>query len=935
MQKTLRFYLSFLLLAAGLTVFGQDKALPVDSTVRIGTLSNGLTYYIRFNDFHKGQANFYIAQKVGSVQEEEEQRGLAHFLEHMCFNGTTHFPDNRLREYLESIGVKFGTNLNAYTSFDQTVYNIDNVPVTVAGALDSCLMILHDWSCDLTLDDAEIDKERGVIHEEWRTRRSPIMRMYDDVLPVLLKDSKYAYRMPIGLMSVVDNFSYQTLRDYYHKWYRPDLQGIIVVGDVDVDVVEQKIKALFGPVRLPENPAERVYYEVPDNVEPLIAVAKDKEQEQLQAMISFKHDVYPADRKNTEAYFKSTLVEYFSTSMLNNRFSELLHQVDPPFQAAKSDDGNYLVAKTKDAFSVSFASATEGFSKAFGAVLEELERVRRYGLTQGEFDRMILDYKDKLENYYLERNKLENKSFVKDYLNNFLDNSPVMSREQEYILTNRVLSEITLDDLNSCFSGWLTGTENIAMVVFSPDKDGVAVPEVADIRAQLDASGKAEVAPYVDKMPEGDLMDFEPEAGKVVKTGKGKFGSTIWNLSNGARVILKPTDLKENQIKMMAISPGGTSMYDDDEIINLTLMSNVVALGGLGNFNSVQLDKVLSGKSASVRSTVATLREGMVGYSTPKDFETMMQLIYLRFTAPRKDSVAYNSFMTRMKVKLEGEEKDPETALSDSLLIGMFDHHPRALSLKPEHLDEVDYDRCMEIYKERFADAGDFTFYLVGNFDPDSIRPDVEKYLGGLPSLHGHEKYIDRHKDLRRGKYENHFTKEMKTPKASVVAIYHAPCKANIKSELEMSFLTQVLRMIYTAEIREKEGGTYGVSVKGGVVRDTKEYAHLQISFTTDPERREDLSKLAISLFEKLAKEGPSPEMVEKVRRYMQKKHQEDLIDNSYWMGVLTACYWENEDEHTHYEKILDKLSVKDIRRFAENILKSGNLIEVSMTGVE
>lgn len=934
MIKKIRIFSTLLLFWVLQSTFSQSTFLPTDTAVRIGTLPNGLTYYVRHNNYPQGQANFYIAQKVGSIQEDENQRGLAHFLEHMCFNGTTHFPGNQLIKYLESIGVKFGTNLNAYTSFDQTVYNIDNVPLKVPGVLDSCLLILYDWSNELTLDTAEIDKERGVIHEEWRSRRSAMSRMYDDAFPILLKDSKYANRLPIGKMSVIDNFPYHVLRDYYEKWYRPDLQGIIVVGDIDVNEVEQKIIKLFGATPSPVNPEKRESYEVPDNIEPLISVTKDKEQKQLQTMVLFKHNIVPENQKNTEEYYKRSLVQYFAASVLNNRFSELLYQEEPPFLAAKSAYGKYLVANTKDAFTTTFASTTEGFSDAFDAVLIELERAHRHGATQSELDRQLADYKNRIENFYLERNNVTSKSYVQDYVNHFLSSSPILSRQQDYDITKKILPSIQLQDINNCFEDWLSDSTNISIAVFCPEDDNL--PTTESVRHQFENRKKLEIEPYDDKTPVGELVDSKSLSlkGKVVKERKGKFGSTIWTLSNGVRMILKPTDLKENQIRLTAISPGGTSLYGDNEIVNLQLMSSVATLGGYGDHNRVQMRKLLSGKSTNVVSTVATLREGIVGYTTPKDFETMMQLVYLQFTAPRKDSVAYNSFINRYRIQLEGKEKDPSTALSDSLLVAMYGNHPRSISFKPSHLNEIDYDRSIDIFKERFENAGDFTFYLVGNFNIDSIKPFIEKYIGALPSSKSKENFVDRKRYLRKGNYENNFTRKMETPKSTVVAILHTPGKTNIKREIEMDMLTQILRMVYTEEIREKEGGTYSVSVKGAVVRIPKQLAHIQISFTTNPERREHLTKLILDLYSNFAKKGPDSEMIEKVRQYMLKRHNELLVENRYWMDMLTSYYWENEDKHTKYEKIVKETSAKEIQRLAKKILDAGNLIQVSMTGI-
>lgn len=908
--------------------------LPVDSTIRIGKLSNGLTYYVQNNNHPAGQANFYIAQKVGSILEEEHQRGLAHFLEHMCFNGTKHFPDNGIIQYLESIGVKFGTNVNAYTSLDQTVYNIDNVPLATKGALDSCLLILYDWSSSLTLDSVEIDKERGVIQEEWRSRRNAMMRMYDNSLPKLLNGSLYAHRMPIGLMSVINNFPYQALRDYYHKWYRPDLQGIVVIGDINVDEVENKIKTLFGTIPTPINPDKPYQIEVPDNVEPIISIEKDAEQKQLQASIYFKRDKLPKEDKGTENYYKNTLIEYFATTILNNRLGELLYQEEPPFLAAKASYGKFLIANTKDAFSVTFASTPEGFNLAFDTILEEIERAKQHGITDGELGRMLQNYENALENFYIEKDKITNKSLAQSCVNNFLYGSSLMSRQQDYDLSKRLLPTITTKDIHNQFIQWLADSHNVVIAAYCPDVENL--PTSQSILEQFNSRTEKEIAPYKDTQPKGKLLDEDLlKTGKVVKSKKGKFNSTIWQLSNGARVILKPTQLKENQIRLTAISPGGTSLYKNDEFINLGLMSNVVSLGGLGDYDAVQLRKLLAGKSVNVRSTVATLREGLVGYSSSKDFETMLQLTYLRFTAPRKDSVAFNSYLKRLRIQLEGKEKDPSSAFSDSLMVAMYDHHPRAKSMKPKDIQNIDYDRCIEIYKERFDDASDFTFYIVGSFSPDSIKPYVEKYIGSLPTKHKREKYYDDKKYLRNGKYQNNFTRKMETPKSSVFGMYHAPIKATLKNDISMDMLIQILRMVYTQEVREKEGGTYSVSVKGGVVRMPKEQVHLQISFTTDTERYDYLSKLVLNLFSKLANEGPSPVMLEKVRQYILKSYEEEIIENNYWLNALTAYYWEDIDKHTKYKEIVEKITTKEIQQLAKKIEKSGNLLQVCMTGIE
>ncbi len=694
--KLKRTFAAVILVGGAMTAFAQQMPpIPTDPNVRIGKLENGLTYYIRHNELPDNQADFYIAQKVGSILEEDNQRGLVHFLEHMCFNGTTHFPDNLLREYLETIGVKFGANLNAYTSVDETVYNISNVPVIRDGIVDSCLLILHDWANDLTLAPKEIDKERGVIHEEWRTRTGAMMRMYEKVFPAMYKDSKYAYRLPIGTMEVVDNFPYQALRDYYEKWYRPDQQGIVVVGDINVDSIEAKIKKLFSPIEMPANAAERTYFPVPDNDEPIITVAKDKEQQVPIVYLFHKHDVVPNDQKNNMGYLVMNYMVSSIESMLNSRLNELTQQANPPFIEAGVQDGDYLVAKTKGAFAAFAAAKEDGIILTTETLMREIERVRQFGFTASEYARAKADYLRGLESAYNERNKQRNASYVNEYVRHFIDNEPIPGIENEYAIMNQIVPNIPVEAVNQVMKQLIT-EKNIVLSVFCPEKDGMKYPTEAELKAVIDKvkaekltayvdkvsdeplmkekpqAGKVvkteqgvfgstilkavidkvkaeKLTAYVDKVSDEPLMKEKPQAGKVVKTEQGVFGSTILTLSNGVRVILKPTDFQADEVRMQAFSPGGTSLFNDKDVLQFALISQIASLGGLGNFNSVDLDKVLAGKMASASAMVNTYSEGLSGSCSPKDLETMLQLTYLRFTAPRMDQEAFTSFITRNK----------------------------------------------------------------------------------------------------------------------------------------------------------------------------------------------------------------------------------------------------------------------------------------------
>ena len=564
----------------------QMPSIPTDPNVRIGKLDNGLTYYIRHNELPEDRADFYIAQKVGSILEEENQRGLAHFLEHMCFNGTTNFPGKGIINWLESIGVKFGENLNAYTSIDETVYNIDNVPVIRDGIVDSCLLILHDWANDLTLAEKEIDNERGVIHEEWRTGQGAMMRMYEQALPKAFEGSKYGHRLPIGTIEVIDNFPYQALRDYYEKWYRPEQQGIVVVGDIDVDKVEAKIKEIFSPIKMPANAAERVYEQVPDNKEPIITIAKDKEQPTTMIYIWHKHPATPNEAKGNMGYLVQNYMFSMIESMLNARLEELRQSANPPFIAAAAEESDFLLAKTTKAFAGLAISKEDGIPTAISTLVREIERARKFGFTSSEYARAKADYLRALESAYNERDKMKNDEYVQEYVNHFLNNEPIPGIEAEYAIMNQLVPNIPIEAINSILPQ-LIKDENIVINVFGPDKEAMVYPTEAEILKILQDTKAEEITAYEDNVSDEPLMKEVPKAGKIVKTEEGPFGSTALTLSNGVRVVIKNTDFKADEIRMTAFSPGGNSVFGTNEPLQVKMLNSVAGLGGLGNFSNV------------------------------------------------------------------------------------------------------------------------------------------------------------------------------------------------------------------------------------------------------------------------------------------------------------------------------------------------------------
>lgn len=914
----------------------QFPPLPVDKNVRIGQLDNGLTYYIRHNKLPENRAEFYIAQKVGSILEEPQQRGLAHFLEHMAFNGTKNFPgDDKglgVIPWCETVGIKFGTNLNAYTSIDETVYNISNAPIDRTGVLDSCLLILHDWSNYILLKDDEIDKERGVIREEWRSRNSGMLRVYTDLLPTIYQGDKYADCMPIGSIDVINNFPYKDIRDYYHKWYRPDLQGIVIVGDIDVDTVEAKLKAVFADVQKPVNPAERTYYPVTDNKEPIVAIGTDKEVDDPSIEIYFKQDATPDSEKNNVGYLASQYMTSMISSMLNARLSELVQSANPPFTRASSYYSDFFVAKTKEAFALSASSKADGIETALKTLLQETERARRFGFTESEYARARANYLQSLESAYNEREKTKHGSYVREYVQNFLNGEPIPGIEAEYAMMNQLAPNIPLQAMNMVMQQ-LVPDSNQVVIIAGPAKEGLKYPTKEEVINLLKGMKDLDLQAYVDKVSDEPLMKEAPKGGKIISEKEGDiYGSTKLVLSNGVTVYVKKTDFKADEIRMKGTSLGGKSIFPDKDALNFAVMDNVIAVGGLANFSQVDLTKVLAGKKVSVNAGLGATTENVFGTCSPKDFETMMQLTYLTFTTPRKDAEAFESFKNRMKAQLESAQANPLSSINDSLQKAMYNNHPRVVMMKPEMVDQIDYDRILEMYNDRFKDASDFTFYFVGNIDLETAKPLIAEYLGALPAINRKETFKDTKMSIRKGVYKNEYAKEQQTPTATIVFLYSGKAPYTLKNDILLSFATQVLDMVYTEEVREKEGGTYGVNCFGDLQKYPKEQLLLQIVFQTDPAKKDKLAGIVVDELKKLAAEGPSDVHLQKVKEYMLKKYADNQKENGYWMNNLNDYFYYGMDMTEGYTDIVNSITAKDIQKFVSDLLKQGNEIEVTMT---
>ncbi|MBR6194631.1 MAG: insulinase family protein [Prevotella sp.] len=945
-MKTKKLLAMFVLAVASFTTAAaqqqqmQMPPIPVDPDVRIGKLDNGLTYYIRHNEWPEKRAEFYIAQKVGSIQEDDTQRGLAHFLEHMAFNGSKHFKGNELLRWCESIGVKFGTDLNAYTSIDQTVYNISNVPTTREGIIDSCLMILWDWADGLLLEQEEIEKERGVIHEEWRLRTSAQMRMLERDLPKLYPGSKYGHRMPIGLMEIIDNFERPFLQQYYEKWYRPDNQGIIVVGDVDVDQVEQKIKTMFSQIAKPGADAAKLeLVDVPDNAEPIVIIDKDKEQRIDMAEVMFKHEAIPDSVKGSLEYLVANYMKNVAVGMLNSRLGELAEKPDCPFLQASASDGTYVLSKPKDAFDLGIVPKEGKMNEAVKTVVAEARRAAEFGFTATEYGRSKANTLSALDKQYSNKDKRYNSQFVNEYVQHFLNNEPIPSIDDYYQLMKQLVPAIPIDAVNAVMAQLMPKSDsNLVVLNFNQEKDGATYPTEAGLLGAIRDARAQQLTAWVDNVKDEPLMTTLPKPGKITKEVKNdKFGYTELTLQNGVKVILKQTDLKKDQVLLTGEGWGGSALYDVKERANIALFNDAVEASGLGAFSHTELTKALAGKIAGATLSMSTQRTNVNGSSTPTDVETMMQLVYLYMTSNiKKDEQSYDQMMKTTELQLKNRLLQPEAVFSDSLSLTLTKHNPRFKNLDVEDLKDVSYDRILQMAKERTANAAAFTFTIIGNFDETKIRPLVEQYLGSLPS----QKEIVKGKDVSTdytGKVVNNFKHKAETPKAmAVMHWYSTKIPYSLENIVRSQAAGQVLQMVYLKEIREEASAAYTVQAQADVNRD--DFGDEASVFAVCPMKPEK-ADVALSIMRRavmdMAAGKCDADMVTKVKEYMLKNLGDAQKNNGYWAGRIDAWRKWNLDLHTDCEKTIQALTPQSICAFVAEVLKSGNEAEVVMLPAE
>ncbi len=912
-------------LALSATMLAQQAMpVPFDPNVRRGKLENGLTYYIRHNEKPAQRANFYIAQKVGSILEEENQRGLAHFLEHMAFNGLEHFPKKAMLDYMERNGVKFGTNVNAWTSFEQTVYMLNNVPTTNPGLVDSCLLVLHDWSSFISLEDDEIENERGVILEEMRQGLDAQMRIYGKILPEIYPNSPYGVPMPIiGTEEVVANFDHQFLRAYYNKWYRPDLQGIIIIGDIDVNQIESRLKEMFADIPAPLDPAERVYFPVADNAEPIVSVASDVEETSYDIMVSYKHDIVPFEERGDVQYWIKGYIDELVSTMYNNRLRELTQKANPPFIYGYGYYGTFFISDTKDAWtSYAVAKDKDGIDEALNAIVAENKRMQQYGFTASEFERAKADLMKRIENQYDERDKQETDRYFRPILSHFLTNEPLMGIENEYRLLSQILPALPVEAINA-YTKELIREDNIVITLTGPEKEGEVLPTKEEVLAMFQKSNKQEVEAYKETVSNEPLIATLPVKGAIAsKKHDDTFDATILTLKNGVKVIYKPTTFKDDEILMSAYSFGGYSVMDQSDPYTLQEINSLATLGGVGNFSAIDLPKVLAGKKASVNPFISNITEGMSGNCSARDLETMLQLTYLYFNSPRSDEEAFQSYITRTKSMIANIESDPNTAFRDNLMFALYDNHPLVKRMKAEDYDKVDYAKALKLYADRFKDANNFVFTFVGNIDPETFEPMIEQYIGALKTKKNNETWTNKIPTITDKDVNCHYTKAMENPKVTCYIIYNGDMLFDRKNQLAMQALNDVMNIVYTEKIREDEGGTYGVGVNGSLILRPKESFMFLIGFETNKDMYEKLMGIAMAELQNVANNGPRPEDLKKVKEFLIKKHAEDLENNRYWLNSIVTKEQYGYNPMENYNELINDITSEDVTNMAKAVLK-------------
>ncbi|MCA9733308.1 MAG: insulinase family protein [Deferribacteres bacterium] len=894
--------------------------------ITIGTLENGIKYYIKKNAKPEKRAELRLVVNAGSILEEDDQLGLAHFVEHMAFNGTEKFAKQELIDYLELIGTRFGADLNASTSFDETIYKL-RVPTDSLEILEQAFEILEQWAHAVSFDSLEIEKERGVVIEEWRTGRGANARMMDKQLPIILKDSHYADRLPIGSKESLETFPRDRLVQFYKDWYRPDLMAVIAVGDFDKTHIEALIKEHFNGVQNPAKERPRPSYPIPDHKEKLYAIATDPEAAQTLIQVIYKHSVRP---EGTEEEYRNGIVDRLYNTMLNNRFGEIVQKPNPPLIIAQSMYGNLL--RTKDMYAFVALVAEDKLTTGLEGLLTEAERIKQYGFTETELEREKTNLLRGMENAWQEREKTNSGAYAAEYIRNFLGGEPIPGIDAEYEMYKKFLPGITVEEVNQLAQQWIT-EENRVVTVNAPEKEGIVIPTEAAFNAVFDAVKGQNIEPYIDEVAGIGLMTAPPEAGRIVITRKNKeLDIAEMRLGNGIRVFLKPTDFKEDEVLFSAYSPGGTSLISDRDYIAGSTAATVVENGGLGELDQIQLEKILAGKVVSVSPYINELEEGLSGSASPKDLETLFQLIYLTFTAPREDSIAFVAYKQRLQEYIANMKASPESALQDTLQVTLANYHLRAQPVDEAYFAKMDLQTSFDFYKNRFADAGDFSFFFVGNFDLKIMKPLIKTYLASLPALDRKESWKDVGMRSPKGVIQK-VVRKGKEPKSQTSIVFTGPFEWSRQARYNLQAMVNVLSIMLRERVREDLGGTYGVGVNASYSDKPDTSYSIRIGFGCDPERAEELTAAIFEEINDLIVNGPSEKNLFKVQETQRREYEVSLKQNRSWLTWLEFYdeHGEEANEIFNYPNIVDNLNAATVQETAKKYLNLKNYVQVRL----
>lgn len=903
---------------------GND-AIPIDPEVKTGKFKNGLTYYIRSNPKPENRLFLRLVINAGSILETEDQRGLAHFVEHMCFNGTENFEKNELISVLERMGMKFGAEVNAYTGFDETVYML-KVPTDRPGMVDTAFQILEDWAHQVSFAHEEIDKERGVIKEEWRLGLGAQDRMRKEYFPVLLTGSRYAERLPIGKIDVIENFKYETLTDFYEEWYRPELMSVIAVGDMEVDEIEKYVKKHFSKIKKVRNAKERKTFDIPDNEEPLISVVSDPENTNFVINLFYKHDKKELKTKDD---YREYLKRALYNGMINDRLRENIQKPESPLIYGGMSYGGFL-GRSKDAYTSYAVTKENKIQQGIEVLFLENMRVKQHGFTPTELERKKASLMNQYERMLKEANKQESERFISEYQAHFLEGEAIPSKEVEYKIAKELIPQITLDEINVLAKRWITD-KNMAMVIMTPEKEGVQTFSPEEVKVLLDVYKNINTSPYVDNVSDAPLMKNVPTPVKVASKEKNEtLGFTKVTFGNGLTAILKPTDFKNDEIMVQAFSVGGHSLYPDADIMSALFTSDIINKSGVSEFSETELKKKLAGKTVSIRSYVNDIYEGVGGYVSPKDLETMLQINYLYFTAPRKDKEIYEAEISKLKNQMKLVGNNPQIFFTDTLTKFITSNDPRTVYIpSEEEMNSVSLDKIIHIHKDRFADASDFVYVFVGNFEVDKLIPLLETYLGSLPSKKRNENWKNVEPEFPAG-VNNVIIKKGTEEKASVRLVMKGDFEWNFKNQMTFDLMNDILSIRLRETMREEESGVYGVSCIGNAKKNPEGSYSVNIMFGCSPDNVDKLTDVIFREIENLQKNGPTDDDFDKVRKTKIRQHESKIETNKYWVSTLVSIMKNNipQEDIKNYDKIVNSVTKDDIKSMANSCYSNKHYVK-------